>query len=114
MLEKVPPDLSKFLLSPMPGLLVRLSAGEGDLHNLRGAALLAMDQPAAAEASFSRAHELGCAHARSNLGISAWQLGRHGEAREHWRSAIADNPDDADARANLARISSREPVGRGR
>jgi len=30
MLEKVPPDLSKFLLSPMPGLLVRLSAGEGD------------------------------------------------------------------------------------
>jgi propionyl-CoA carboxylase alpha chain len=30
MLEKVPPDLSKFLLSPMPGLLVRLSAAEGD------------------------------------------------------------------------------------
>ncbi len=30
MLEKVPPDLSKFLLSPMPGLLVRLSVKEGD------------------------------------------------------------------------------------
>jgi propionyl-CoA carboxylase alpha chain len=30
MLEKVPPDLSKFLLSPMPGLLVRLSAKVGD------------------------------------------------------------------------------------
>lgn len=30
MLEKVPPDLSKFLLSPMPGLLVRLSVAEGD------------------------------------------------------------------------------------
>jgi propionyl-CoA carboxylase alpha chain len=30
MLEKVPPDLSKFLLSPMPGLLVRLSVSEGD------------------------------------------------------------------------------------
>jgi propionyl-CoA carboxylase alpha chain len=30
MLEKVPPDLSKFLLSPMPGLLVRLSVEEGD------------------------------------------------------------------------------------
>ena len=30
MLEKVPPDLSKFLLSPMPGLLVRLAAGAGD------------------------------------------------------------------------------------
>ena len=30
MLEKEPPDLSKFLLSPMPGLLVRLVAGEGD------------------------------------------------------------------------------------
>ena len=30
MLEKVPPDLSKFLLSPMPGLLVRLSAKEGE------------------------------------------------------------------------------------
>ncbi len=30
MLEKVPPDLSKFLLSPMPGLLVRLTVSEGD------------------------------------------------------------------------------------
>jgi propionyl-CoA carboxylase alpha chain len=30
MLEKVPPDLSKFLLSPMPGLLVRLSVSQGD------------------------------------------------------------------------------------
>jgi propionyl-CoA carboxylase alpha chain len=30
MLEKVPPDFSKFLLSPMPGLLVRMSASEGD------------------------------------------------------------------------------------
>ncbi len=27
---KEPPDMSKFLLSPMPGLLVRLSAGPGD------------------------------------------------------------------------------------
>ena len=30
MIEKVPPDLSKFLLSPMPGLLVALHVGEGD------------------------------------------------------------------------------------
>jgi len=30
MIEKVPPDLSKFLLCPMPGLLVRLDVGEGD------------------------------------------------------------------------------------
>jgi propionyl-CoA carboxylase alpha chain len=30
MLEKVPPDLSKFLLSPMPGLLVKMSAKVGD------------------------------------------------------------------------------------
>ncbi len=30
MLEKEPPDLSKFLLSPMPGLLVRLTVNEGD------------------------------------------------------------------------------------
>ncbi len=30
MIEKEPPDLSKFLLSPMPGLLVRLSVAEGD------------------------------------------------------------------------------------
>jgi propionyl-CoA carboxylase alpha chain len=29
MLEKVPPDLSKFLLSPMPGLLVRLAVKAG-------------------------------------------------------------------------------------
>jgi propionyl-CoA carboxylase alpha chain len=28
--EKVPPDLSKFLLSPMPGLLVKMSVKEGD------------------------------------------------------------------------------------
>ncbi|MEM7080649.1 MAG: acetyl/propionyl/methylcrotonyl-CoA carboxylase subunit alpha [Pseudomonadota bacterium] len=30
MIEKAPPDLSKFLLSPMPGLLVRLSVTEGE------------------------------------------------------------------------------------
>jgi propionyl-CoA carboxylase alpha chain len=30
MLEKVPPDLSKFLLSPMPGLLIKLAVSEGD------------------------------------------------------------------------------------
>ena len=30
MLEKVPPDLSKFLLSPMPGLLVKLVVKPGD------------------------------------------------------------------------------------
>ena len=30
MIEKVPPDLSKFLLCPMPGLLVSLHVGEGD------------------------------------------------------------------------------------
>ena len=30
MIEREPPDLSKFLLSPMPGLLVRLAVAEGD------------------------------------------------------------------------------------
>ncbi|TPG13489.1 acetyl/propionyl/methylcrotonyl-CoA carboxylase subunit alpha [Sphingomonas koreensis] len=30
MIEKIPPDLSKFLLCPMPGLLVRLDVSEGD------------------------------------------------------------------------------------
>jgi len=30
MIEKVPPDLSKYLLCPMPGLLVSLNVGEGD------------------------------------------------------------------------------------
>jgi propionyl-CoA carboxylase alpha chain len=30
MLEKIPPDLSKFLLSPMPGLLVKLAVNVGD------------------------------------------------------------------------------------
>jgi len=30
MIEKIPPDLSKFLLSPMPGLLVALHVSEGD------------------------------------------------------------------------------------
>ncbi len=30
MIAKVPPDLSRFLLSPMPGLLVALHVGEGD------------------------------------------------------------------------------------
>ena len=30
MLEKAPPDQGKFLLSPMPGLLVRLAAAQGD------------------------------------------------------------------------------------
>jgi propionyl-CoA carboxylase alpha chain len=30
MIEKVPPDLSKYLLCPMPGLLTVLNVGEGD------------------------------------------------------------------------------------
>ncbi len=30
MIEKIPPDLSKFLLSPMPGLLVALHVAQGD------------------------------------------------------------------------------------
>jgi propionyl-CoA carboxylase alpha chain len=30
LIEKEPPDLSRFLLSPMPGLLVALHVGEGD------------------------------------------------------------------------------------
>jgi propionyl-CoA carboxylase alpha chain len=30
MIEKLPPDLSKFLICPMPGLLVKLHVGEGD------------------------------------------------------------------------------------
>ena len=30
MIEKLPPDTSKFLLCPMPGMLVGLSVGEGD------------------------------------------------------------------------------------
>ena len=30
MIEKAPPDLSKFLLCPMPGLLTQLNVGEGD------------------------------------------------------------------------------------
>jgi propionyl-CoA carboxylase alpha chain len=30
MIEKVPPDLSRFLICPMPGLLVKLHVGEGD------------------------------------------------------------------------------------
>ena len=30
MIEKEPPDLSKMLLCPMPGLLVKLHVGEGE------------------------------------------------------------------------------------
>jgi propionyl-CoA carboxylase alpha chain len=30
MIEKVPPDLSRYLICPMPGLLVSLNVGEGD------------------------------------------------------------------------------------
>ena len=30
MIEKIPPDTSKLLLCPMPGLLVSLHVGEGD------------------------------------------------------------------------------------
>jgi propionyl-CoA carboxylase alpha chain len=30
MIEKTPPDLSRYLLCPMPGLLTALNVGEGD------------------------------------------------------------------------------------
>jgi propionyl-CoA carboxylase alpha chain len=35
MIEKVPPDMSRFLLAPMPGLLTRLEVKAGD-HVERG------------------------------------------------------------------------------
>jgi propionyl-CoA carboxylase alpha chain len=31
MIDKIPPDMSKFLVSPMPGLLTRLLVAEGDM-----------------------------------------------------------------------------------
>jgi propionyl-CoA carboxylase alpha chain len=34
LIEKIPPDLSKFLIAPMPGLLVRLDVGVGDAVQL--------------------------------------------------------------------------------
>jgi len=30
MIEKIPPDMSRFLLAPMPGLLTRVEVSEGD------------------------------------------------------------------------------------
>ena len=31
MIEKVPPDMSRFLIAPMPGLLTRLEVKAGDM-----------------------------------------------------------------------------------
>lgn len=76
------------------------------VHNLQGAALLALDILPAAEAAFRRAiaADPGAAASRNNLAIVLKRQGKLGEAEAIYRQAIAEHPDYADACYNLANL----------
>ncbi|MFA7604169.1 MAG: tetratricopeptide repeat protein, partial [Novosphingobium sp.] len=73
------------------------------VHNLLGAALLKLDQPARAEAALRAAHAHGVRHPAlcNNLGLALARGGRHGEAAAFYREAIALDPTYATAHNNL-------------
>jgi predicted O-linked N-acetylglucosamine transferase (SPINDLY family) len=76
------------------------------IHNLQGAALLALGVLPAAEAAFRRALDVNPKAAAScnNLAIVLKAQGKLAEAEEIYRKVIADSPDYADARYNLANL----------
>ena len=75
----------------------------GIVHNLLGAALLALGQPARAETALRNAHGGGVRHPAlcNNLGMALASLDRHEEAIAFYREAIALDPNHAIARNNL-------------
>lgn len=76
------------------------------VHNLQGAALLALDILPAAEAAFRRAitADPAAAASRNNLAIVLKRQGKLAEAETIYREAIAAHPDYADACYNLANL----------
>ena len=68
MLDKVPPDLSRFLLSPMPGLLVRLAVAEGD--EVKAGAELAVVEAMKMENSLRAEDDVKIAKVLANQGES--------------------------------------------
>ncbi len=76
------------------------------VHNLQGAAFLALGAFPAAEAAFRRAVEAdpGAAACRNNLAIALRRQNRFAEAEDIYREVIARHPGYADARFNLANL----------
>lgn len=76
------------------------------VHNLQGAALLALGVFPTAEAAFRRAMEADphAAASRNNLAITLRRQNRFAEAEEIYRDVIARHPGYADARFNLANL----------
>jgi predicted O-linked N-acetylglucosamine transferase (SPINDLY family) len=76
------------------------------VHNLQGAALLALGDLAAAEAAFRRAlaADPKAAASYNNLAIALKRQGKMADAEDTYRKVVSDNPDYADARYNLANL----------
>jgi len=76
------------------------------VHNLQGAAFLALGAFPAAEAAFRRAVEADpkAAACRNNLAIALRRQNRFAEAEEIYREVIAHHAGYADARFNLANL----------
>lgn len=76
------------------------------VHNLLGAALLALDDGVGAEPAFRRAIAADPSHPASynNLAIALRKQGRLADAEAVYREAIARAPDYADARYNLGNL----------
>lgn len=81
---------------------VALRPDDGDVHNLLGVTLLAGGELALAEAEFRSALDHDSRDARKNLGIALWRQGKVGPALQAMVEAVRANPEDAEARANLA------------
>jgi tetratricopeptide (TPR) repeat protein len=78
--------------------------GDGELHNLLGAALMATGELEEALRRLQTAGELGNAHAPSNTGVCLWRLGRRTDALRVWKSAVDRRPTDEAARRNLGAV----------
>ena len=76
------------------------------LHNLQGAALLALDRLQEARVWFTRASEQDHPEATANLGVVLWQLGERGEAVKVWQDQVTADPDNHLAGQHLARLSA--------
>ena len=76
------------------------------LHNLQGAALLALGRLPEAKVWFAKASEQGHPEASANLGVVLWQLGEREEAVIVWRDMLAADPNNLLARQHLARVAA--------
>jgi hypothetical protein len=87
MIEKIPPDLSKFLICPMPGLLVALNMAEAGDKVEAGQPLAVVE--AMKMENILRAEKAGTVK-KVNAAASQWMLGDSlARGRDHPRNGVS-------------------------